>query len=64
MPFKTSVVMCSLLTDGGLRDRVPRVAARFVPECYAAPAGAPGADRHTLLVKLSLVLVRIGFSLE
>ena len=56
--------MSSSLRDGGSRDCVPRFAARFVSKCHAARAGAPGADWHTLVVKLSLVLVRKGFSLE
>ena len=64
MLFKTSVEMSSSLTDGGSRDCVPRIAARSVSKRYAAPAGAPGADWHTLVVKLSLVLVWKGFSLE
>ena len=54
------MVMSSLLTDGGLRDCVPRTARDHVAKFYGAPAGDPGADSGVSVVKLSLVLVRVS----
>ncbi len=58
------MVMSSSLTDGGLRDLSRTNPRPALAEDYHASAGAPGTYCGSSVVKLSLVLVRIGLNLE